>query len=146
MSSEALPYTELLRSAVASLADARGALATDEASKPSGDTIAYSLHSVITALDRLAVLSRRYSALPEFRETARGQSVAMPVVSDGAFCEAARALADRMDGCNDILGVAATRLATTIRRWIENKSPDSVRLLGSQTETAMRIMKRRVSR
>ena len=146
MTNPAETFTELFRSAAVSFADARGVLESESpGAKPSNDTAEYSAYSLITGLERIALLLRKFQAIPEARSMARGERPdALTVVGDAAFRASAEAAAAQIEASAGQLGVAGPRLAKTIRRWIESGALEEARVLASQCDTAIRITKRRV--
>ena len=145
MASPAEPFTELFHSAALTFADARNALDSSQADKPDSDTLAYSNNGFITGLELIGRLVRKYLVSQEARDVMRGErNNAMPIVTNLAFRNAAETVVVEVEAAKHLLSAAgATRIASTVRQWLETRSPDKAQLLGSQCDTTMRMLKRK---
>jgi hypothetical protein len=137
MPSAAEPFTELLCLTKENLVEGRRTIEAAGNGKIDGDTAAYSCQSLIAGVDRLRLLSRRYSATPEYRSGAT-----ILILSDAAFRAAIEGVAAELEASR-AMGAAAPRIADTLRRWIATASPEHSRTLGAQADAALRVLKRK---
>jgi hypothetical protein len=139
------PFTNLFRSAALAFADARAVLEDESAgAKPDADALSYSNNALLTGLEKLALLVRRFSASPEYRNVMRGERLDdRPIISDPSFRVAAETTAAEIDANKNRLGIGGTRIAGTLRRWLESRSPEQAQLLDSQCATTARMLKRK---
>jgi len=142
MASEAQPFILLARMAEAALTEATAALA-DAGAEPDARESAHT--QAVLALEKISLLSRRYSATREFRDRMAGHSIApTPIASTPAFRAALESLAARVEYARDVLGTtAAGRISKSLRTWQPDSALDHVLTLGTQADGAARSLKRR---
>jgi len=134
----AAAYTSVARSAEIALAEA---LAAQGEAQP-GDANGYAGESVVTALERLTQLARKYQASGENRAHIDKCPGPWPIITDNAFRAALIAVAGRLDECKALTRRASERVAATLREWESTRSPDCAVVLEVVTITVARILKR----
>jgi hypothetical protein len=146
MTAVAVPFVELMRAAHAGFVETHAAT-EGEGSKASGDVLTYALNSAVTAAERLVVLARRFSGTPEARTALQGERpTSAPVITDRAFRDAAEDTAKAIEACGALLGTVGKRMAATLRSWVSSGDATYALTLGSQAETAARLLKRKAFR
>lgn len=143
MATPAAQYVEHFQLAAAAFAEGRDAMTEagvldSEAATP---LVAHANQTVASGLIQIKALARKYMAAERLNPNA-----SRVIISDATFRAAAEKCADGLDEAGPLLPVIARRIASALRKWIEESDPDVARRIVVIADAAARMAKMRSAR
>jgi hypothetical protein len=140
------PYAEPFRLASAGLRE--GASALFQAEVEEGDTgregKAYAGQVIAEAFTQLKVSARRFMTLPETGPVPQLSQAS--VLAHPDFKAAVMAVADALPKVEEFISVPASRIAATLRSWVEDGDTSQASIIAISSEAATKIAKLKGSR